>query len=58
MIEREVKEKFKSWTNFCKKNGHDKTNFHRKLKKNIAKINKWVEPLGLVITFVKNENPT
>lgn len=53
IIEKEIKDKFKSWAYFCEEKGHDNTNFKRKLKGYIIRLNNWLEPLGLEVTVKK-----
>jgi hypothetical protein len=53
MIETEIKRQFKSWAAFCRETGQDRKNFKWKLNRNIVKINKWIEPLGLEIQIIK-----
>lgn len=48
-IDDEIKKRFGSWTAFSRHIGQEPSNFKRKLVANIDKINKWLEPLGLVL---------
>ena len=52
MINKQVKERFGTWTAFCEHMGEDLTNFRRKIFSNIERLNKWLLPLGLEIKII------
>ena len=51
-IEQTAIKKFGSFRKFCIETKQDPTNFKRKLLSNLAKIQNWIEPLGLEIKIV------
>lgn len=54
-IEQKAIEKYGSFRQFCIANGHDYSNFKRKLIANLNKINSWLEPLELEIALKKRK---
>jgi hypothetical protein len=52
-IEKAAEQKFGSFRQFCIQTGQDETNFKRKLKSNLNKINNWIEPVQLEISINK-----
>ena len=49
MLDKHIKKQFGSWAAYSRHIGKNPSNFKRTFLQNIAKINKWLEPLGLEI---------